>query len=112
MALAGVWGHIVEVEADIEYGLFTVLLVGLPDTTLREARDRIRSAIVHRRQTWPQLRMAGRHVARQPAEAQQRLRFSHTVTIPTSSPRYITARTLAWQPQLGRVCGVSARICR
>ena len=51
MALAGVWGHIVEVEADIEYGLVTVLLVGLPDTTLREARDRIRSAIVHRRQT-------------------------------------------------------------
>src|ERR1700730_15096168 len=45
MALAGVRGHVVEVEADIENGLVALLLVGLPDTALREARDRIRSAI-------------------------------------------------------------------
>jgi magnesium chelatase family protein len=30
-----------------------LLLVGLPDTALREARDRIRSAIVNSRQSWP-----------------------------------------------------------
>jgi magnesium chelatase family protein len=57
MALAGVQGHVVEIEADIENGLVTLLLVGLPDTALREARDRIRSAIVNSRQSWPQRRV-------------------------------------------------------
>src|SRR5260221_4933272 len=46
IALVGVEGHPVEIEADIENGLVGLLLVGLPDTALREARDRIRSAIV------------------------------------------------------------------
>jgi magnesium chelatase family protein len=53
MALAGVQGHVVEIEADIEYGLVALLLVGLPDTALRESRDRIRSAIVNSRPSWP-----------------------------------------------------------
>ena len=53
MALAGVQGHVVEIEADIANGLVALLLVGLPDTALREARDRIRSAIVNSRQSWP-----------------------------------------------------------
>jgi magnesium chelatase family protein len=53
MALAGVQGHVVEIEADIENGLVALFLVGLPDTALREARDRIRSAIVNSRQSWP-----------------------------------------------------------
>jgi magnesium chelatase family protein len=57
MALAGVRGHVVEVEADIENGLVALLLVGLPDTALREARDRIRSAIVNSHHTWPQRRI-------------------------------------------------------
>ena len=54
IALVGVSGHPVEVEADIANGLVGLLLVGLPDTALREARDRIRSAIVNSRETWPQ----------------------------------------------------------
>ena len=57
MALAGVQGHVVEIEADIENGLVALLLVGLPDTALREARDRIRSAIVNSQQSWPQRRI-------------------------------------------------------
>ena len=57
MALAGMRGHVVEVEADIENGLVALLLVGLPDTALREARDRIRSAIINSRQTWPMRRV-------------------------------------------------------
>jgi magnesium chelatase family protein len=57
MALAGVRGHVVEIEADIENGLVALLLVGLPDTALREARDRIRSAIINSRQSWPQRRI-------------------------------------------------------
>jgi magnesium chelatase family protein len=57
MALVGVRGHPVEIEADIESGLPALLLVGLPDTALREARDRIRSAIVNSRESWPQRRI-------------------------------------------------------
>src|SRR5580658_6155944 len=57
IALVGVQGHVVEVEADIENGLVALLLVGLPDTALREARDRIRSAIVNSQEAWPQRRI-------------------------------------------------------
>ena len=57
IALVGVQGHIVEIEVDIENGLVALLLVGLPDTALREARDRIRSAIVNSKQSWPQRRI-------------------------------------------------------
>jgi magnesium chelatase family protein len=53
VALAGVQGHLIEVEADIASGLPATILVGLPDTALREARDRIRAAIVNSGESWP-----------------------------------------------------------
>jgi magnesium chelatase family protein len=54
VALVGVEGHLIEVEADIAQGLPMTILVGLPDTALREARDRIRAAIVNSGEKWPQ----------------------------------------------------------
>ncbi len=54
VALVGVEGHLIEVEADIAQGLPLTILVGLPDTALREARDRIRAAIVNSGEKWPQ----------------------------------------------------------
>jgi magnesium chelatase family protein len=57
VALVGVQGHVVQVEADIANGLVGMILVGLPDTALREARDRIRSAIVNSGEQWPQRRI-------------------------------------------------------
>jgi magnesium chelatase family protein len=57
IALVGVEGHPVEIEADIENGLPGLLLVGLPDTALREARDRIRAAVINSREQWPQRRI-------------------------------------------------------
>src|ERR1700743_2656213 len=57
VALVGVHGHMIEVEADIANGLVGMTLVGLPDTALREARDRIRSAIVNSGEQWPQRRI-------------------------------------------------------
>src|SRR3984957_16467113 len=57
IALVGVEGHPVEIEADIENGLPGLLLVGLPDTALREARDRIRAAIINSGEQWPQRRI-------------------------------------------------------
>jgi magnesium chelatase family protein len=53
VALVGVQGHMVEVEADIASGLPTTIVVGLPDTALREARDRIRAAITNSGEDWP-----------------------------------------------------------
>ena len=57
VALVGVEGHPVAIEADIANGLVGLLLVGLPDTALREARDRIRAAIINSRENWPQRRI-------------------------------------------------------
>ena len=54
IALVGVQGHLVEVEVDIANGLVGMILVGLPDTALREARDRIRAAIANSGERWPQ----------------------------------------------------------
>jgi magnesium chelatase family protein len=54
VALVGVTGHVVEIEVDIANGLVGMILVGLPDTALREARDRIRAAIVNSGEQWPQ----------------------------------------------------------
>jgi magnesium chelatase family protein len=57
IALVGVEGYPVEIESDIENGLPCLLLVGLPDTALREARDRIRAAILNSHEQWPQRRI-------------------------------------------------------
>lgn len=44
IALSGLDGLVVEVEADISDGLPGFVLIGLPDTSLGEARDRVRAA--------------------------------------------------------------------
>ncbi|QBI55665.1 YifB family Mg chelatase-like AAA ATPase [Streptomonospora litoralis] len=54
MALVGVDGHIIEVEAHLGDGPPGLTLVGLPDTALREARDRIRAAVVNSGEHWPE----------------------------------------------------------
>jgi magnesium chelatase family protein len=53
VGLVGVRGHLVEVEADVANGLPVMVLSGLPDTALQEARDRVRAAIVNSGQRWP-----------------------------------------------------------
>ncbi|MEO3817965.1 YifB family Mg chelatase-like AAA ATPase [Plantactinospora sp. B24E8] len=57
VGLVGVTGHLVEVEADLAPGLPTVVLSGLPDTALNEARDRVRAAVVNSGQRWPNRRI-------------------------------------------------------
>src|SRR6266700_2431710 len=44
-ALFGVDAWPVHVEVDVSYGFPTFVMVGLPDTSVRESRDRVRSAI-------------------------------------------------------------------
>jgi magnesium chelatase family protein len=57
VGLVGLVGHLVEVEADIASGLPGLNLVGLPDTALNEARDRVRAAVVNSGETWPNRRI-------------------------------------------------------
>lgn len=57
VALLGVDGYLVEVEADLAAGLPGMTLIGLPDATLHEARDRIRAAVVNSGQGWPARRI-------------------------------------------------------
>src|SRR5438270_9443099 len=56
-ALTGIEAHIVEVEADIANGSPGMIVTGLPDTALREARDRIRAAIINSGYRWPTRRI-------------------------------------------------------
>ncbi|NUS11058.1 MAG: ATP-binding protein, partial [Streptomyces sp.] len=57
VALVGVEGVVVEVQADLEPGLAAFALVGLPDKSLIESRDRVRAAIVNSGETWPQKKL-------------------------------------------------------
>ncbi|GIJ20127.1 YifB family Mg chelatase-like AAA ATPase [Micromonospora lutea] len=57
VGLVGVTGHLVEVEVDLAAGLPGVVISGLPDTTLHEARDRVRAAVVNSGQRWPNRRI-------------------------------------------------------
>ena len=53
VTLLGLEGEIVEIEVDVSQGLPSYQLLGLPDATLNESRDRIRSAIVNSGHQWP-----------------------------------------------------------
>src|SRR6188472_28218 len=44
-AVFGVEASVVQVEVDVSFGLPTFGMVGLPDASVRESRDRVRSAI-------------------------------------------------------------------
>lgn len=57
VAVRGVAGEIVEIEADITSGLPGVHLVGLPDAALSESRDRVRAAIINCGNQWPMSRL-------------------------------------------------------
>lgn len=57
VALHGVDGMLVEIEAHIGPGLPGLHMVGLPDTALSEARDRVRAAVINSGERWPPRRM-------------------------------------------------------
>ena len=114
IALVGVEGHPVEIESDIENGLPGLLLVGLPDTALREARDRIRAAIINSGEQWPQRRIT---VGLSPASLPKRgsgfdLGIAVSVlaaagTVPVAAIEGVTfLGELGLDGQLRPVCGV------
>jgi len=57
VAVRGLDGTIVEIEADVTSGLPGVHLVGLPDAALQESRDRVRAAVTNCGNNWPMSRL-------------------------------------------------------
>ena len=57
VALVGLRGHVVEVEAHLAPSLPAFTLVGLPDAALAESRDRVRAAVSSSGLAWPQRRI-------------------------------------------------------
>ena len=53
MGLRGIDGFMVDVEADLSQGLPGFDVVGLPDTAVRESRDRVRAAMKNNGYTYP-----------------------------------------------------------
>ena len=51
--LIGLKGEVIDIEVDVSNGLPSYSLLGLPDATLNESRERIRAAILNSGRTWP-----------------------------------------------------------
>ena len=56
-AVVGLEGHLIDVEVDISSGLPAMTIVGLPDTAVQEAKERVRAAIRHSGVTFPMKRI-------------------------------------------------------
>jgi len=69
IALVGIEGAVVDVEADLADGLPAFYLLGLPDASLGESRDRVRAAIINSGESWPSRRIT---VALSPASLPKR----------------------------------------
>ena len=57
VSLVGLTGHLVDVEAHLAPSLPAFTLVGLPDASLSEARDRVRAAVTSSGLPWPNRRI-------------------------------------------------------
>jgi magnesium chelatase family protein len=55
--LLGVDGHVVTVEVHVSSGLPSFTIVGLPDTIVRESRERVRAALLSSNLEWPSRRI-------------------------------------------------------
>jgi magnesium chelatase family protein len=53
ISLFGATGHLIDVQVDLSYGTVATALVGRPDASINESRDRIRAAVVNSEFDWP-----------------------------------------------------------
>jgi magnesium chelatase family protein len=51
--LAGITGHVIDIEAYLSGRLPATILIGLPDSRVRETRDRVRAAMANSHLGWP-----------------------------------------------------------
>jgi magnesium chelatase family protein len=56
VTLDGIAGHVIDVQADVSPGMVSTTLVGRPDASVTEARDRCRTAVTNSGLTWPNTR--------------------------------------------------------
>ena len=56
ISLSGATGHLIDVQVDLAHGVVATALVGRPDASINEARDRCRAAVVNSRFDWPSTR--------------------------------------------------------
>jgi magnesium chelatase family protein len=68
IALEGVTGSLVTIEADVHNGVPSWALTGLPDNVVAQSRDRCRAAIVNSGEEWPDRRVT---VAMYPADVRK-----------------------------------------
>ena len=68
VALIGIEGHVIEIEADLSAGLPGLTFTGMPDVAVSEARDRIRAAVLNSGFSWPSQRIT---VALLPADVRK-----------------------------------------
>ncbi len=57
VVLTGLAGHVIDVEAHVARGLPAFTIVGLPDASLAEAKDRVRAAVASSGVEWPRQRI-------------------------------------------------------
>ncbi len=103
IALHGVTGQAVEVQADLSAGLPGLAFTGLPDASVVEARDRIRAAVLNTCGQWPNRRIT---VALLPADVRKvGSRFDLAIAVAILAvaqeiPAGTVSRT-AWIAELG-----------
>ncbi|HET6697491.1 MAG TPA: YifB family Mg chelatase-like AAA ATPase [Nocardioidaceae bacterium] len=56
ISLQGATGHVIDVQVDVAQGVVSTALVGRPDASITEAKDRCRAAVTNSRFTWPATR--------------------------------------------------------
>lgn len=56
VSLQGAVGHVVDVQVDVSQGIVAMVLVGRPDASINEGRDRCRTAIANSGYEWPSTR--------------------------------------------------------
>lgn len=92
VSLQGAVGHLIDVQADVSHGLIRTTVVGRPDTSINEARDRVRSALeslAEPEDRWPSSRRVT--VLLSPAD------------LPKSGPHFDLAIAVAVLAAMGRV---------
>ena len=56
ISLSGATGHLIDVQVDLAHGVVATNLVGRPDASINEARDRCRAAVTNSGYDWPSTR--------------------------------------------------------
>ena len=56
ISLTGATGHLIDVQVDLAHGVVATSLVGRPDASINESRDRCRAAVTNSDLEWPSTR--------------------------------------------------------